>query len=418
MSGGFNLNIYNYGKHELENLLSLPKSYSNDDVTASCANLRDKLFQDSSKSTQDKGSIHSFLEQVKHRLIKDYMPNSSILPQPSFYSGITNRNQLMVPPDASVLAPTSYIKKDFLPTFPIKNPPENLNPLSKRIIRRTINIDTRFRDNYYATESTDLHINLPTTIKNAITMKLVGLEFPPCSIFAINKRYGNHYFHIGIGDDSCPPPNHKIIIPDGNYTGIEMVQRLNNEFAKLSIDGEAGIDEASCRIFFKIGSTGNASLYFNRRCDDPNADIDPTTPLQMKLGYMLGFTLGTYHNGQNPQENLEFIGEAPYDGTGFKYLYLVVDDYNNNVNNYFVGAFNNSILSPNILARIPQYSRNNLDNALLSNDVNDLATSERNYFGPINIQKLKIQLIDPFGRIVSLNNRDYSLALEFDCIYN
>ena len=59
-----------------------------------------------------------------------------------------------------------------------------------------------------------------------------------------------------------------------------------------------------------------------------------------------------------------------------------------------------------------------MSNAMLSDDVNDMATTERNYFGPINVQKLKIQLLDEFGRIVSLNNRDFSLALEFDCVYN
>ena len=53
-----------------------------------------------------------------------------------------------------------------------------------------------------------------------------------------------------------------------------------------------------------------------------------------------------------------FMGEAPYDGAGPKYLYLVVDDFNNNVNNYFTGAFNSSFLNQNILARLPQYSRN------------------------------------------------------------
>ena len=141
--------------------------------------------------------------------------------------------------------------------------------------------------------------------------------------------------------------------------------------------------------------------------------------LQWKLGWILGFTIAEYRmSAGGPAGSGVFIGEAPYDGAGSKYLYLVIDDFNNNVNNYFVGAFNQSILNPNILARIPQYSRNNLNNAMLSDDVNDLATSERNYFGPINVQKLKIQLIDPFGRIVSLNNRDFSLALEFDCIYN
>lgn len=434
MSSSFNLNIYNYGKSELEKLLSLRIPYTNDDVSGSCAKLRDRLFQDTSKSQGDKGKINEFLEKVKVRLVKDFMPGGSVSSRPTYYSGIQNSEQLMIAPDVSALGPTSYIKKEFAPTFPIKKAPENLNPLRKRIIRRTVNIDTKFRDNYHTTESTNLHLNLPTVIKNAITMKLVGLEFPPCSIFTINKRYGNHFFHFSITDTPGGPNNlYQITIPDGNYTGFEMVQTINNEFQKMTAliaagyELEAGIDDASCRIFFRYKNpSAGGALIFNRACASGqagspyvavNAAEDPTTPLQMKLGYILGFMMGVYKIASgNPTG--EWVGEAPYDGTGFKYLYLVVDDFNNNVNNYFVGAFNQSILNPNILARIPQYSRNNLNNAMLSDDVNDLATSERNYFGPINVQKLKIQLIDPFGRIVSLNNRDFSLALEFDCIYN
>ena len=99
-------------------------------------------------------------------------------------------------------------------------------------------------------------------------------------------------------------------------------------------------------------------------------------------------------------------------------MYLAVDDFNNNVNNYFIGAFNSSLLTQNILARLPQYSRNEKGNSQVADDINDLTSSERNYFGPIHIQKLKLQLLDEFGRIVSLNNRDYSIALEFNCIYN
>ena len=75
-------------------------------------------------------------------------------------------------------------------------------------------------------------------------------------------------------------------------------------------------------------------------------------------------------------------------------------------------------MSRNILARIPQYRLNNFSNMLIADDINDLATSSRNYFGPIDVQKLKIQLVDEYGRIVCTNNRDFSFALEFDCVYN
>ena len=93
MSAGFNLNIYNYGKKELEDLLSIQPPYSNDAVSSSCAQLRDRLFSDSSKSENDKGRINGFLEQVKIRLIKDYMPQTIVTVRPNkIYSQIDKSN--------------------------------------------------------------------------------------------------------------------------------------------------------------------------------------------------------------------------------------------------------------------------------------------------------------------------------------
>ena len=47
----------------------------------------------------------------------------------------------------------------------------------------------------------------------------------------------------------------------------------------------------------------------------------------------------------------------------------------------------------------------------------DMVTKTRNYFGPVNIQKLRIQLLDEYGRVINMNNMDYSLCLDFTCIY-
>ena len=98
-----------------------------------------------------------------------------------------------------------------------------------------------------------------------------------------------------------------------------------------------------------------------------------------------------------------------------KYFYLVIDDYNNNVINGFYSAFNSSILNKNILARISyqdgsfiNFSENNLS----------LITAPRQYFGPVDIQKLHIQLIDEFGRFIDLNNMDYSFCLTLQTVYD
>ena len=422
MAQKFNLNVFSYDIDELEDLLSLEKPYSKDHLHQSCDALREKLFSDESQTENDKAALNGFLKQVKIKLNR----NCENLPEISEKKQliIPNVNEMLVTPDVSVLNPDEYREDEFVPTYPAENAAKNINPLKKRLIRKTLNIDTRFRDNYYATESTDLMLNLPTVIKNAISMRLVGFELPPCPIYTIDKRFPNNFFHITINGGGNW---HPITIADGNYKAPEMVQAINNQInVNATLNGTviAELNEPTCKIFFTFLApltSVNIGLAFNldRNIPYTSANIvkNNNVSLQWKLGWILGFTIAEYRMS-GAGTGGTFIAEAPYDGAGSKYLYLVVDDFNNNVNNYFVGAFNSSILNQNILARLPQYSRNDTGNSQVADDINDLTSSERNYFGPIHIQKLKIQLIDEFGRIVSLNNRDYSIALEFNCIYN
>ena len=133
------------------------------------------------------------------------------------------------------------------------------------------------------------------------------------------------------------------------------------------------------------------------------------TPLPLKFGWHLGFRLGIYEG------NSTYVSEGLVNLNGPKYFYLVVDDYNNNVNNNFYSAFTSSILNKNILARISYPNGNFTD---ISENNLSLVTTARTYFGPVDIQKLNIQLLDEFGRIVDLNNMDYSFCLTMQSAYD
>ena len=46
------------------------------------------------------------------------------------------------------------------------------------------------------------------------------------------------------------------------------------------------------------------------------------------------------------------------------------------------------------------------------------AIKKRFYFGPVDISRLQLQILDEFGRILDLNNMDYSMALNLVCLYD
>ena len=54
---------------------------------------------------------------------------------------------------------------------------------------------------------------------------------------------------------------------------------------------------------------------------------------------------------------------------------------------------------------------------VLFDDCTDKITKKRHYFGPVDINKLRVRIVDEFGDNVDLIGTDYSLALEFHILY-
>jgi hypothetical protein len=343
----------------------------------------------------------------------------------STYDNVYNVDKTLKPSDTISDGGTFIIQKPHTP-YGQSKPSEFyegiINPLNNRILRKNLNIDTRFRDNYYTTTSANFHVDLPIRFTKIVSMQLTALELPT-TFYSISKIFGNNFFVITIqGVDQV------ITIPDGNYKNTDLQSLLNAlmvdyasnpnpsisllQYILFTIDNEAITQSGSGKMVVSINSSYNGAvpivfgLKFNT---DRLGNEDRNTPLPLKLGWIFGFREGIY------TDNVNYVSEGLVDVLGPRYLYLVIDDFNNNVNDGFYGAFNSSILNKNILARISL--QGSVFNYLTQNNLS-LITYARQYFGPIDIQKLQIQLLDEYGRIIDLNNMDYSFCLTFQTIYD
>ena len=99
---------------------------------------------------------------------------------------------------------------------------------------------------------------------------------------------------------------------------------------------------------------------------------------------------------------------------------ICVDDFNKSANNFIIPILNKSLGAPNILARITLSPPDSWqgDGVSLATGSWDSTTKLRSYFGPVDITKLKIQVLDSFGRILNINNMNLSLCLNFVCLYD
>ena len=77
-----------------------------------------------------------------------------------------------------------------------------------------INIDSKYRTNYYNSSSSNFFVNLNYPLKSVISMKLSNVQIPN-SWHNISHKYKNNYIIV---------EGHKFIVPDGNYTNISLVK--------------------------------------------------------------------------------------------------------------------------------------------------------------------------------------------------
>ena len=315
-----------------------------------------------------------------------------------------------------------------------------VNPIQRRTIKRALNIDTRFRPNYQTTRSTDIQISLPYRFEKVIGLRVAAVELP-LTYYAVSAEHGNNVFRVDWTDGVAGDQHCTITLPDGNYetefTSSVDTQNTTIESAinALLIDSPAGnaplflrytVNRTSARSIFAQAATDGAGgtpaqvpfkISFNV---DSSARIVENATLSLYLGWSLGFRAAAYIRNA-------VIGYGPIisEGTccirGPQYAFIAIDDYNNSVNNYFISAYKDSVSSPNVVARLnlSQMQQNGQVYQMGQDDgvSSQLDFRSRSYFGPVDIQKMRVTIFDEFGRVLNLNNMDWSMAIMFECMY-
>jgi hypothetical protein len=255
-------------------------------------------------------------------------------------------------------------------------------------------------------------------------MQLASFEFPD-SVYVISKTLGNQYFWVQVVVGTGVDERAMIVVPDGNYSASGLITHLNtyvtNHFAgytylkNLLFTYSPTSGSGKTNVGFSVDYSGVSGFVFTLDFQSGFGGMpDLFTPLPLKMGWILGFRNSVY-NGL-----LNYVSEGLVDVNPCPYFYLVVDDYNNNVNNGFFSAFHSSILNKNVLARISLGSSGSSEpNYLVVSQNNlNLVTTPRKYFGPVDIQKLHIMLLDEYGRVLDMNAMDFSFCLTFQTIYD
>ena len=322
------------------------------------------------------------------------------------------------------------------------------NQIDRKTVTKLLTVDSRFRKNYEISRETDFIIDLPYVINNVMELKLSDLEFP-ATYYPFVEAYENNYFWIQYKymiNALTVTKYVYIYIEPGSYYHTNLIDNIQNIFTDNGIPltivfnldynnpGGVGVGNGKITIGYEEDASFNLfnitefCLNFDgKKLTDniPNYNISQivtdtslieeyyekssTIDYRQRLGWMFGYRQKKYDYALN------YIGEGILDIIGPKYLYLVVDDFNSSSNVNFFSNFEETLLERNILARI---SLKGFPFSIQAQGDFRAYSEPRYYFGPVDIHKLQVKLIDEYGRIVSLNGMDFSFALSLITIYS
>jgi hypothetical protein len=387
-----NFDIRNYTINDLKDIFELPNNFDSNVIEIKETKLREKLLSNPKLTPKLKQDTLQFITTAKIKL------------------------QENIKSVKEIMNPHPYIiEKPII---------EGKDILQERTLKKHLNVDTRFRENFQQSSS-NFDINLSFKLANVAKMELSSIEFPT-TFYAISNLFGNNFFTIRIDVSGVGVKEALFELPDGNYSRKAIINALKNPdnytpsdsiFNDINFDVDVDAEGSGTgKMFFIIDSSSSivnqVELLFNenRSCQpDSNALIK-------KLGWMLGFRNGSYVSTNEDNNNFEIRSEGLLNITGPKYIYMAIDDHNSNneSTSNFYSAFNSVILHKNILARIP------LTTFSFSFEIANMlsiVSTPREYTNPVTIEKLGIQLMDEYGRILDLNEMNISFCLSFTQSY-
>jgi len=173
----------------------------------------------------------------------------------------------------------------------------------------------------------------------------------------------------------------------------------------MSGSGKLSISCADADGFAYASAISAISLDFTLDSSGAEDSVSVTS----KIGWNLGFTYPKYSG------KLSYTGEALPEPTIIRYIYLAVNDFNRSIDSSFIAAFETISTPSDILARITITGQH--FGVLMENNLTQ-HIEPRKYFGPVDIQRLQLRLLDDHGRVIDMNKSNYSVCLSFKCLYS
>lgn len=365
------------------------------------------------------------------------------------------------------------LKKYYPPTLVVNNHSKNMdkpltsvvggegdmNPLFRSTYTCEVCVDSVFKKTTETASS--FIVYFPKNIDRVVSMRMIALDLPDV-IYNVTSSGNRNQMTIiikNLKQLGNVDTTTTVSVPPGSYTQITLERTINNIFSNsttglqylvFSINPNTSRSMIRAKMSSDSGSpfypydASNSAIYspnfsytisfptFTAKADLVSCDTSPTAGTSQEiykngLGWMLGYRKESYdvsstsvysdiYSTESITTNYKavLISESFFNEKINDYIFIDVNDFNNNhlsdgiISNTSLGYIGNTLF-----ARLPvSISENNGTRTYKSE-----FGPKRDYFGPVNIDRLQMRLLNKYGDLFDLGGQDYSAIFEFTIRY-
>jgi len=515
--------VDSYSLDDLKTLLGFQlgkNEYTEDDIRNQIRVLKDR-YPNLAKSFLNKAQSR-LLEDIKKNVNIDVLPKTNTEPK-KLHKWWANQFLSQPEPEQRI----KYTRReDAVKTYPDENGDHEamkqerlgilnaysvpvvqgtLNPNLKNTNQRIVVLDSQFRQNIAPyvnnpngpASATNYTVDLSDPLTNTLSLKLYSIQIP-YTWYVVDSTQGTSCFWLIISGNT-----YLIQIENGNYTSVQLINAISTKLKSTipgntsgqvidisfnTIDGKSFFFQQTPPFLVDVNIIFYSTAGDYTECN--GVLCSNSMRINNNLGWILGFRVENdqtfplvFERTMNVNNSFLVYSDGPVDTYGTRYLYVVLDDFNqNHLNSGLVNItdtdtrlelpkyYNESLdyvcvadavtngqteipvyvpSTPRQLTQAQLYSINQiLDNrnntykfrssgptttdvfaviplkksGLIPGDTiidfgSSLAYNQRVYFGPVNILRMRLQLVDDKGNTVNLHGNDWSISLIAETLY-
>ena len=313
------------------------------------------------------------------------------------------------------------------------------NSDNKRTITRILTVDSKFKDDDRKNTTSHFQVSFPERINEVTKMEIMEYS-GPSAIRMISGAQQNNFFTLTLKYSDATPDATKVIKSPDTYriersimTSATIIEFINNINAQLNVAGDdfeygsfkfnheivAGVSlneiimDRTISFVYDTTSASNVSeVILDFVSPIPGQSTVPFV-FEKSLGYILGFRKGKVSSSVLSNNKYYIEAASLVDLNDFKYAYLIVDDF---ISNSETNIITSEVKSQGNCAGSLRHGGNILGKIIYRNELNynmynRVISTPREYYGSVDIQKLKIALVNEYGDYIDTQELDWSFTL-------